>query len=174
LKSVREEMERRKQQGQADAFEALSSMSANIPAAYHALGGLAGMPQGTINLVCTNVPGPLIPLYTVGHRLLAHYPLVPLAGDLGLGVGITSFDKGLYVGFMADPEIIDDVDLIARYFAEEFGALRAAAGVPESDLPEIGVQLLNGNGVKPAPTPSPARKAAPRKRSTRATKAARR
>ena len=156
LAAVRDEMERRKSQGQSDAFDALSSLAENIPAAYHALGGLAGVPQGGVNLVCTNVPGPLIPLYSVGHRMLAHYPLVPLAGDLGLGVGITSFDKGLYVGFMADPQIIDDVDLIARYFAEEFGALRTAAGVPESDLPEIGLPPLNGNGTNGA---KPARRA---------------
>jgi WS/DGAT/MGAT family acyltransferase len=149
---VREEMERLKQQEQAKAFESLMSLSANLPAAYHALAGMGGVPRGAMNLVCTNVPGPLIPLYSVGRRMLAHYPMVPLAGDLGIGVGITSFDKALYVGIMSDPTIIDDVEAIARGFASEFDDLRRIAGVAPIDLHDIGVapagngHAHNGNG----------------------------
>jgi hypothetical protein len=88
----------------------------------------------------------MIPLYSVGHRMLEHYPFVPLAGDMGIGVGITSFDKNLYMGIMSDPSIIDDVDKIARYAAEEFTMLRDAAGVPVSDLPDFARPARNGNG----------------------------
>ncbi len=162
LRDVREETERLKTQGQANAFESLITLAENIPAAYHAIAGMGGVPRGALNLVCTNVPGPLIPLYSVGHRMLAHYPLVPLAGDLGIGVGITSFDKGLYVGIMSDPTIVDDVDVIARFFGEEFERLRAAAGVAASDLRDIGVARPSngrapaGNGAKPARRNAPA------------------
>ncbi|MDE3096769.1 MAG: wax ester/triacylglycerol synthase family O-acyltransferase [Chloroflexota bacterium] len=156
LAAVREETGRLKEQRQADAFESLITLAENIPAAYHALAGMGGVPRGALNLVCTNVPGPLIPLYSVGHRMLAHYPLVPLAGDLGIGVGITSFDKGLYVTIISDPEILADVDVIARLYAEEFERLRAVAGVVASDLSDIGVarpaggRAPAGNGAKPA------------------------
>lgn len=139
LQAVREEMARLKSAQQADAFDALLRVASNLPAAYHALAGMGGVPQGALNLICTNVPGPMIPLYSVGHRMLAHYPMVPLAADLGLGVGITSFDKHLYLGVMCDPGIVPDVDAVTRYADEEFRALREAAGVPESDLPDVGV-----------------------------------
>ena len=162
LTAVRAEMERLKSRNQASAFESLMRAATNMPAVFHALAGSGGVPPGGANLVCTNVPGPMIPLYAVGHRMLAHYPLVPLAGDLGIGVGITSFDKSLYLGIMSDPDLIDDVDLIAKYCAEEFKMLREAAGVPVSDLPDFSrpQRTSNGNGhngngaSKPAAEPT--------------------
>jgi uncharacterized small protein (DUF1192 family) len=147
LAAVREEMERLKAQNQADAFEELLRVAENLPAVCHALAGMGGVPQGALNLVCTNVPGPMIPLYSVGHRMLAHYPMVPLAADLGIGVGITSFDKGLYLGIMCDPAIVDDVDKIAEYALVEFHALREAAGVQETDVPDIGAAARARNGA---------------------------
>ena len=147
LTAVRAEMERLKSRNQANAFEALVRFVDNLPAAYHALLGSGGVPPGGANLVCTNVPGPMIPLYSVGHRMLAHYPMVPLAGDMGIGVGITSYDKSLYLGIMCDPNVVSDVDLIATYCAAEFKALREAAGVPISDLPDFGARpARSGNG----------------------------
>ncbi|MEX2226341.1 MAG: wax ester/triacylglycerol synthase family O-acyltransferase [Dehalococcoidia bacterium] len=160
LLAVREQMENLKSDKQADAFEQFSRMSRNIPAMFHALAGMGGVPAGNVNLVCTNVPGPLIPLYAVGHRMIAHYPMVPLAGDLGIGAGITSFDKGLYLGIMADPNVVPDVDTIRRYADEEFVLLRTLAQVEPSDLPDVGVSRNgNGNGhtsPSPDPTPTPA------------------
>ncbi len=146
LAAVHAEMERLKSTQQANAFEALSHLSSNVPAAFHALAGMGGVPPGGANLVCTNVPGPMIPLYTVGHRMLAHYPMVPLAGDLGIGAGITSYDKSLYLTVMSDPDIIPDVATIAEYCAGEFQQLRAAANVPVSDLPSFGSAAKSGNG----------------------------
>jgi diacylglycerol O-acyltransferase len=147
LAAVRAEMEHLKQSNQANAFESLVHAMTNVPAAYHAFAGSGGVPPGGANLVCTNVPGPMIPLYSAGHRMLAHYPMVPLAGDMGIGLGITSFNTSLYIGVMCDPNIVGDVDLIAEYCAAEFKALREAAGVPVSDLPEFGARpASNGNG----------------------------
>lgn len=135
LVAVRAEMERLKAQDQASSFETFTRLSRNVPAALHALAGMAGIPRGMVNLVCTNVPGPLIPLYCVGHRMLTHHPLVPLFADAGIGVGITSYDKALYIGIMSDPGIIDDVDRIAGFMADEFKLLKQIADVPDSDLP---------------------------------------
>jgi len=150
LVAVREQMQQLKSDKQADAFEQFARMSQNIPAMFHALAGMGGVPAGQVNLVCTNVPGPLIPLYAVGHRMLAHYPMVPLAGDLGIGAGITSFDKGLYLGLMADPDACPDIDAIRCYADEEFLLLRTLAQVQPSDLPDVGASR-NGNGHTSVP-----------------------
>lgn len=155
LEMVRAEMERCKGDDQASAFESFRRMSENLPAVFHALAGMGGVPAGTVNLVCTNVPGPLIPLYAVGHRMLAHYPLVPITADMGIGIGITSFDKGLYLGFMCDPTIVPDIDEIRRYADEEFRALKADADVPETDLPDFS-QPHNGHGSNGTRAEAPA------------------
>jgi hypothetical protein len=172
LVAVREETERLKSSNQSAAFETVLRYSENIPAAFYALAGINGVPPGGANLVCTNVPGPLIPLYSAGQRLMQSYPMLPLASDMGLGVAIMSYDKALYLGLTADPDVISDVDSIRSYIDEEFRLLRYVADVPVSDLPEFGEsQETNGararNGarprgeastpiVKPAPTPAPA------------------
>jgi hypothetical protein len=99
------------------------------------------MLPGMINLACTNVPGPLIPLYGTGHRMLDFYPMLPLAGDMGLGVAIMSYDQSLYWGISSDPKIVPDVDAIGRLIDDELRALRDAAGVPATDLPaQIGAR----------------------------------
>lgn len=161
LEAIRGEIETLKARDQAHAFEALRRMTENAPAVYHALAGMGGIPPGGVNLVCTNVPGPMIPLYAVGHRMMEHYPLVPLAGDLGLGAGITSFDKALYLSIMADPASVPDVDVIAEYAADEFRRLREMAGVPVDDLPQIGARpkrngaSSNGSGHTSTPVSTP-------------------
>ena len=113
---------------------------------------MGGVPPGGANLVCTNVPGPMIPLYAVGHRMLAHYPMVPLAGDLGIGVGITSFDKALYLGIMCRPDHHRRRRRHRRVLRRRVHALREAAGVPVDDLPQIGARPKK-NGARPSPMP---------------------
>ena len=39
--------------------------------------------QPFFNLVITNVPGPQVPLYCMGARMLEAYPVVPLTKNLG-------------------------------------------------------------------------------------------
>ncbi len=156
LVAVRGEMERLKAQEQGNAFESFSRASANLPAVVHALAGMAGIPGGAINLVCTNVPGPLIPLYCVGHRMLAHYPMVPLAADLGIGVGITSYDKDLFMGIMSDSDLVGDVETIRDYISAEFKLLRTLADVPVSDLPTFnGTSSRNGHTDVPSELSKP-------------------
>jgi diacylglycerol O-acyltransferase len=58
--------------------------------------------QRMFNLVVTNVPGPQLPLYLLGRRLQAIYPLVPLAANTALGIAVISYDGGMGFGLNAD------------------------------------------------------------------------
>jgi diacylglycerol O-acyltransferase len=93
----------------------------------------------------------MIPLYSVGHLMLAHYPMVPLAFDMGLGVGVTSYNQRLYFGLMADPKAVPDIDVLKGYVDESFLELRRAAGVSATDLPPLG-----GNGAPGVKVPAEA------------------
>ncbi|MDZ4278085.1 MAG: WS/DGAT domain-containing protein, partial [Dehalococcoidia bacterium] len=135
LTAIQERLGQLKQDNQAGTVELLSRLTAMIPAPVQALAGAMPPFNTLINLICTNVPGPMIPLYTVGHRLLAHYPLVPLSMDMGLGVGVTSYNQMLYFGLMGDGKSVPDIERLGQLVDESFLALRAAAGVKPSDLP---------------------------------------
>ena len=56
--------------------------------------------QRYFNLVVTNVPGPQFPLYVLGRRMRAIYPMVPLAQNLALGIAIMSYDGRIAFGLM--------------------------------------------------------------------------
>jgi diacylglycerol O-acyltransferase len=58
--------------------------------------------QRFANIYVANVPGPPVPLYLAGARLLEMYPVVPLTGNMTLGVGVLSYCGQLNVTAVAD------------------------------------------------------------------------
>jgi len=139
LKTITETTERLKRQNVASGTEILGDLLGAVPPAIQSLAGLLPPPPNNLaNLVCTNIPGPMIPLYSVGHRLLAHYPMMPLAWEMGIGFGVTSYDQKLYFGLMADPNAAPDVGRLKEFLDQAFVELRSAAGVDRSDLPQVG------------------------------------
>jgi WS/DGAT/MGAT family acyltransferase len=79
------------------------------------------------NLIVTNVPGPDVPLYLLGSRMLTAYPLVPLFEKQGLGVAIFSYDDSLCFGFNADRDVVPDVEEFSECVEDAFAELHAAA-----------------------------------------------
>jgi diacylglycerol O-acyltransferase len=137
-RAVRERMEWLKKDGQATGVDALFQMLDLIPPAVQRIvGSMPQIPNPVLNMICTNVPGPMIPLYVVGHRLLAHYPLVPLAWDLGLAVCITTYDHKMFISLTADAKAVPDLPRLTELFDESFRELRTAAGVVPTDLPVL-------------------------------------
>jgi WS/DGAT/MGAT family acyltransferase len=120
----------------ADGVAAIGQALAGLPVpALIALVNTMTMENGLGNIVCTNVPGPTIPLYTVGHRMLAHYPIMPIAWNMGIGCAVMSYDQHLFVTFVADAAAGPDVALLAQQMIEGYAELRAAAGVvPDEGL----------------------------------------
>lgn len=58
--------------------------------------------QRFANIYVANVPGPPVPLYLAGARLLEMYPVVPLMGNMTLGVGVLSYCGQLNLTAVAD------------------------------------------------------------------------
>ncbi len=161
LELVRKRTESLKRRHVADGIEGLSSGTNTAPAALQAwLGTLPTAPNTLANMVCTNVPGPMIPLYTIGHRLLANYPLIPLGWEMGISLGVMSYDQKLYFGFMSDAQHGDDVQRLKEFSDQAYVELRNAAGIGKSDLPQLGVNAAPPKTAAAAPTPR-RRRAAP-------------
>jgi diacylglycerol O-acyltransferase len=129
LQRVSYAMQEHKDSGHAVAAEALVGLAGFAPPTLHALGArvASGMSRRVFNLVVTNVPGPQVPLYAGGARLLAAYPVVPLAHGQAVSVGVTSYAGGLYYGINADRDSMPDVAVLAQCLAD---ALDELAGAP--------------------------------------------
>jgi WS/DGAT/MGAT family acyltransferase len=87
------------------------------------------------NLIVTNVPGPQLPLYLLGARLLGGYPQVPLFENQGLGVGLSSYCGALHWGFNADWDLMPDLGEFVAAVGTAFEELhRAARAEPSSQV----------------------------------------
>jgi hypothetical protein len=149
LQRIRDQTETLKKENQAGTVELLMRLGSFAPVPLQALAGMT-MQNNAINMICTNVPGPMIPLYCVGHLLREHYPMVPLSLNMGLGAGVTSYNHKLFFGLMADPKAMPDVDMLKECIDESFLELRAAAGVDVMDLPDFFGARSNGGVIEPA------------------------
>lgn len=83
--------------------------------------------QPFFNLVITNVPGPQVPLYCMGARMLEAYPVVPLTQNLSLGIAILSYCGSLHFGLYVDADAMPDVDVLAAGLDDAFAELRKLA-----------------------------------------------
>jgi diacylglycerol O-acyltransferase / wax synthase len=116
--------------GQAVGADSLIALTGFAPPTLHALGARAarGLSRRLFNLVVTNVPGPQLPLYAAGSRMLAVFPVVPLARGQGLSIGMTSYDGRVFFGLNADRDGVGDVDVLADLIEQEVGELVERAG----------------------------------------------
>jgi len=80
------------------------------------------------NLVVTNVPGPQHPLYAAGARMLASYPVIPLAKGQALSIGLTSYDGNVYYGLNADRDAMPDVQVLAGCLVDALAELVETVG----------------------------------------------
>ena len=81
------------------------------------------------NLIVTDVPGPQVPLYFLGARLLEAYPFVPMMANQALGIALLSYAGGLSWGFNADRDAVTDLRDLIQCFTAEFAELKQVAGV---------------------------------------------
>ena len=93
--------------------------------------------QPFFNLIVTNVPGPSVPLYVLGAKMLEAFPMVPLIGNQGLGVAVLSYMDQLNLGILVDPTVCPDVDAFCDGIDEAFRALISRIGPREmGSLPD--------------------------------------
>ncbi|MFL6089959.1 MAG: WS/DGAT/MGAT family O-acyltransferase [Aeromicrobium sp.] len=78
------------------------------------------------NLVISNVPGPPMPLYFLGARVDAMYPLGPIFHGAGLNITVVSNNGMAHIGVIACRESVPEPSLIADGFSAELESLLAA------------------------------------------------
>ena len=82
------------------------------------------------NLTISNVPGPEVPLYIAGARVLSNWPTSICVHGVGLNITVQSFDQHLDFGLMADAQAMPDVRSLADALRVAMDELRAFASPP--------------------------------------------
>jgi WS/DGAT/MGAT family acyltransferase len=84
------------------------------------------------NVVISNVPGPPVPLYMAGARMVTNYPSSIIVHGMGLNITVQSYDRSLDFGLMADLQAMPDVRELADAIQIAFDDLRALQPEPEA------------------------------------------
>jgi hypothetical protein len=74
--------------------------------------------------VISNVPGPQVPLYCAGARLVANYPVSVVTDGMGLNITVMSYLGSLDFGIVADRDQMPDLWRLMDWLEEELEALR--------------------------------------------------
>ena len=138
LAEVAEAMAGIKESGQAVGAVALTSLADFAPPTIMSQAARLQARQRFFNLVVTNVPGPQIPLYLLGRRMVRLYPVVPLAQHQALGIAIMSYDGRLGFGLLGDYDAMPDLEALADDLRAAIDDLTGAAGLPAGRAPGPG------------------------------------
>jgi hypothetical protein len=103
-----------------------------------------------VNVTTASIPGPTVPLYLAGARIVEVFPVLPLIANEPLGVGALSYAGAFTVGVVADRDAYPDLDVLAAGMRDELHAL----GV--STMPASGRALPNAPGARPSREREPA------------------
>ncbi len=133
LREVRAAMGDLKESGQAVGAQAITELLGFAPPTILSQAMRLAPHQRYCNVVVTNVPGPQFPLYVLGRRLRALYPVVPVYDRLALNIAVLSYDGRLGFGLLADYDAVPDLDLLAADLDHAVGAMLAAAGEPRPE-----------------------------------------
>ena len=144
LRKISEATARLKESKQALGAEMLSRVAEWTPSTLLSLAGRMVTRSLPFNLVVTNVPGPQVPLYLLGARMLDNYGQVPLTDYLGLGIVLFSYAGNLCWGFNADWDLVPDLHEFVTAVEDAFRELQQVAGVPAATL-----SAANGVDGKP-------------------------
>jgi len=85
--------------------------------------------QHVVNTYATNVPGPPVPLYFAGARVLEVFPIVPILGNLSIGVGALSYAGQFNITLVADRETCPDPDVFVEGARRSLAALAVSIAV---------------------------------------------
>jgi diacylglycerol O-acyltransferase / wax synthase len=132
LRFVKHAMDGLKESKQAVGAATLAAVNDLAPPTILAQASRLNFSTRLFNLIVTNIPGPQVPLYVLGRRLIDLFPLAFLPKGHALAVAIMSYDGRIEYGLLADYDAVPDVDVLAEGLQESLNELLDAAHVKRS------------------------------------------
>jgi len=126
--------------------------------------GLINQMKPLYNCTITNVPGPPIPLYNTGAKMLSNFGAGPVMDGVGLFQVISSYCGDFTISVTSCREMMPDPAFYVTCLQDSFDELKKACGKTEVKAP-----LLEKSAGRGRPKGKSARKVVPKKRSSKAT-----
>jgi diacylglycerol O-acyltransferase len=110
---------------------------------------LAASPR-MYNLTVSNVPGPRVPLYAAGARVLSIYPIIPIPDQHALSIGMLSYGEHLHMSAYADPEALPGLSPLSILLEDSLTELEIVTSARPRALPAPdGAHSLGSSTVQP-------------------------
>ena len=154
MRKAKANIDRLKKSKQALGADILLKLAGFAPATLHAMVARVSLRTMNYNTIVTNVPGPQVPLYTLGCQLETAMPIAFLYEGQQLATAIFSYLGAINFGYIADRHAFPDLPRLGECMEESFAELldvaRAGQAEAQPDKPARRV----------AATRAPARRAA--------------
>jgi diacylglycerol O-acyltransferase len=112
-----------------------------------------------VNTLVSNIPGPSIPLYICGGKVVAVFPCSVILEGMGLNVTVFSYMDRFDFGLQVDPDLVPDLWVIAEHISVSMAALMEASGLgaptpvempfaePSADQGSVGGAVFSTEGA---------------------------
>jgi len=119
--------------------------------------GVADKIPPIANLTISNVPGPTVPLYMAGAKMLSNYPTSIVVHGIALNITVQTYNESLEVGIIACARALPEVDELAAHIESAYLELK---GLPAAVVEAAAPVAAPAKVARKAPAK---KKAAPRK-----------
>jgi WS/DGAT/MGAT family acyltransferase len=126
LRSITEQTRHLKETHQAVGAEVLTGMADYVPSTLFSLASRVMAFQRSINTGVTNIPGPQVPLYCMGARMIEAFPYVGVFSGVAIIVAVLSYDGSLGFGLTGDRDAIPDLGVLAEGIEKAVAELASA------------------------------------------------
>jgi diacylglycerol O-acyltransferase / wax synthase len=146
-----------------DYSQLLPSALAGLGARLYTRLGVASIHSPVFNCVATNVPGPRVPLYFAGAKMVKMMGTGPVFDGMGLINCIYSYVDEIAISFTSDRAIMPDPHVYAAALRESYDELIAAisGAAPAAQAAKASAKPKAKVAPKVAAPPKPKAKAAP-------------
>ena len=134
-------------------LDAIATISSVMPTSV--ITRLARAQAETVDFATSNVRGAGVPLFIAGAKLLANYPVGPLAG-VALNVTVMSYLGSMDVGVHIDEAAVEHPEVLVRHMSESFDKLCSLADAPGSSAGLM--EDPSGESPPPPPVSTPSRR----------------
>ncbi len=125
LQQIRHELTRRTTGGQPEAAQLVLRLIGLLPYRLHGVLSRRVYCADWFNVIVSYVPGRARQRSFAGAPVVHGYPVLPIAEQVGLSVGVMPWFGALGFGITVDPALVPDADQLDAALTESFAALLA-------------------------------------------------